>query len=35
MLEADRGTILYTTGGAAIRPDPLRARGEFQTAVGF
>lgn len=25
MLEAGRGTILYTTGGAAIRPYPLRA----------
>jgi NADP-dependent 3-hydroxy acid dehydrogenase YdfG len=25
MLEAGRGTILYTTGGAAIKPYPLRA----------
>ncbi len=25
MLEAGRGTILYTTGGAAINPYPLRA----------
>jgi short-subunit dehydrogenase len=25
MLERGRGTILFTTGGAAINPDPLRA----------
>lgn len=25
MLEAGRGTILFTTGGAAVNPDPLRA----------
>ena len=25
MLEARRGTVLFTTGGAAIKPYPLRA----------